>query len=90
MNLNAVVSRSENFVFNEIEGDLVMMNIESGAYVGLNETGKSIWNLLDTPLSIAEIVSFLIKEYTISQSQCEKEVIVFVEKMMKSEILILG
>jgi hypothetical protein len=90
MNLNNVVSRSENFVFNEIEGDLVMMNIESGAYVGLNETGKSIWNLLDTPLPIAEIVKHLVNEYQIEESQCEKEVLVFVEKMLKSDILNLG
>ncbi len=88
MELTQKIARSDNFVFNEVDGELVMMNIETGAYASLNETGKSIWTLLDAPKSLSEVVSSLVEEYEIDQATCEKEVLPFVENMLKSEVLI--
>jgi hypothetical protein len=90
MDLNQKIARSDNFVFNEVDGELVMMNIETGAYASLNETGKSIWGFLDAPKSISEIVSSLIEEYEIDQATCEKEVLPFIQNMIKSEVLVLS
>jgi hypothetical protein len=90
MDLNQKIARSDNFVFNEVDGELVMMNIETGAYASLNETGKSIWTLLDAPKSLSEVVSSLVEEYEIDQATCEKEVLPFVENMLKSEVLTLA
>ena len=44
-------ARNNDFVFNEVDGELVMMNLENGAYVSLNESGKSIWHILETPVT---------------------------------------
>ncbi|MFZ9956417.1 MAG: PqqD family peptide modification chaperone [Flavobacteriales bacterium] len=88
MDLNQKIARSDNFVFNEVDGELVMMNIETGAYASLNETGKSIWTLLDSPKSVAEVVSSLVEEYEIDQATCEKEVLPFVENMLNSDVLV--
>ena len=90
MELTLKIARSDNFVFNEVDGELVMMNIETGAYASLNETGKSIWTLLDAPKSLSEVVSSLVEEYEIDQATCEKEVMPFVENMLKSEVLTLA
>lgn len=90
MDLNQKIARSDNFVFNEVDGELVMMNIETGAYASLNETGKSIWTLLDAPKSLSEVCSSLVEEYEIDQATCEKEVLPFVENMLKSEVLTLA
>jgi hypothetical protein len=90
MELTQKIARSDNFVFNEVDGELVMMNIETGAYASLNETGKSIWTLLDAPKSLSEVVSSLVEEYEIDQATCEKEVLPFVENMLKSEVLTLA
>ncbi len=90
MELNQKIARSDNFVFNEVDGELVMMNIETGAYASLNETGKSIWALLDAPKSVSEVVSSLVEEYEIDQATCEKEVLPFVENMLKSDVLVLA
>jgi hypothetical protein len=90
MNTTQTIARSDNFVFNEVDGELVMMNIETGAYASLNETGKSIWQLLDAPKNIADVVSALVDEYDIDQSTCEKEVLPFIENMVKNDVLVLS
>ena len=89
MDLSKKISRSDNYVFNEVDGELVMMNIETGSYASLNETGKSIWLQLENPKTLDTVIEDLLSEYEIDRSTCEQEVLPFVEKMVKDEILIL-
>jgi hypothetical protein len=89
MDLTRVVSRSDNFVFNEVDGELVMMNIETGSYASLNETGKAIWLALDSPQTSNEIIDILLLEYEIDRATCEADVSPFIDKMVKDDILIL-
>jgi hypothetical protein len=38
--------RSENALGELVDGELVLLNIESGEYFGLNRTGSRVWELL--------------------------------------------
>lgn len=87
MNLQSVISRSEDYLSNEIDGEIVMMNIETGAYVSLNPTGKSIWDLLNEPTSIDVIINSLIKEYNISKEACENDIKPFIQKLIDQKII---
>ncbi len=51
---------SREVLFREIEGECVLLDLESGTYFGLNEVGTRIWNLLREGLPeerIAEIIA---------------------------------
>lgn len=87
MNLQSVISRSEDYLSNEIDGEIVMMNIETGAYVSLNPTGKSIWDLLNEPTSIDVIINSLIEEYNISKEACENDIKPFIQKLIDQKII---
>jgi hypothetical protein len=82
------IARSESFVFNEIEGEIVMMNIETGAYASLNETGKSIWELLETPKTFEELIESLMEEYDVTEEQCKISVSSFLDKMKHANAII--
>jgi len=90
MTLNSTISRSDNFVFNEVDGELVMMNIETGAYASMNETGKAIWTLLDEPKTIDAVITSLTEEYEIDRTACEADVLPFIENLAKAEILVIA
>jgi|TARA_R110002096_G_scaffold73142_4_gene173329 hypothetical protein len=83
------ISRSDSYVFNEIEGDIVMMDVSNGSYATLNETGKSIWLLLETPKTIGEITEALLAEYEVSKEQCEKTVNEFLKKMAEANAIVI-
>jgi hypothetical protein len=89
MNLDQKISRSDSFVFNEIEGEIVMMNIKTGGYVSLNETGKSIWELLEVPKTPQEIILALLEAYEVSEEQCKKAVLAFLEKLHSEKAIIV-
>jgi hypothetical protein len=88
MDLNITLAKGENYLANEIDGEVVMMNIETGLYVSLNNTGKVIWDLLDTPKSIQTIIDLLVNTYKITLEQCTTDVVPFIEQMMQQEILV--
>lgn len=89
MDLSNIISRTDNYIFNEVDDDLVMMNKEDASYTYLNETGKSIWRLLDTPKSVGELVEALLLEYSVDREQCILQVNDFVQKMSQKEMVLV-
>lgn len=87
MELSTVLSRGEDYVFNEVDGELVMMNIETGSYASMNETGKSIWGLLEEPKTVELILNALIEEYEISLEAAQQDVLPFLTQLEEQSII---
>lgn len=90
MELNTSIKRGEDYVFNEVDGELVMMNIETGSYASMNETGKSIWGLLEEPKSVEQVLQSLTEEYEISLEAAQKDVLPFLEQLLAQKIVVLS
>lgn len=82
------LKRVENkFLVSHLGADSVLMNTESGDYLGLNEVGTRIWDLLSAPHTINELVAALLNEYEVTESQCTAEVNNFIAKMQEKGML---
>lgn len=79
--------RNQSLFTTEIDNDLVMMDAEQGFYFSLNETGKTIWELLATPCSYNEIRDALMAKYQITESQCTSDIHPFIEEMIKHQLI---
>ena len=71
----------------DMDGELVMMNIEQGRYFGLNQTGTRIWALLAQPVVISDLCDKLMAEFSVPQKQCEQEVISYLENLLTRGLL---
>lgn len=81
-------SRVENIIDGELDNHQVIMHINSGKYFGLNPIGKRIWELIEKPKNIEEIIATLLSEYNISPDQCKVEVQEFMDKGVECEIIV--
>ena len=86
---NNILNRNADILVNEVDGETVMMSIENGSYYGMNPTGNYIWNLLEQEKSIADLLENIAKTFTLSQEQCENEVLPFIQKMIDEKILLI-
>lgn len=86
---NNILNRNADILVNEVDGETVMMSIENGSYYGMNPTGNYIWNLLEQEKSIADLIESIAKTFTLSQEQCENEVLPFIQKMIDEKILLI-
>lgn len=66
--------RDENWVGSQIEDSFVMVNIETGKYVALNQSASAIWDALEKPRSAEEIVSELRGKYEVDIAACRNSV----------------
>jgi len=82
INLKSKVQRKDqDLIANEIEGELVMMNLKSGKYFGLNLISTRIWELIEKPVSLQQLVSQMRDEYKVTQEKCEQEVSEFIVQL---------
>lgn len=88
MEKNTILSRSDDYLSNEIDGEIVMMNIETGMYVSMNATGKSVWDLIESPSSYVDIINSLTREYNVSVEVCETDLTPFIQQMIDQKIII--
>ncbi len=85
---NKKFSRNLEIIDSQIDDEVVMMDVEQGTYYGLNNIGSAIWEALEQPKSIDELVDKLTKKYDISAEECEADIMPFIEKMVKAKTLI--
>ncbi|SFM70076.1 Coenzyme PQQ synthesis protein D (PqqD) [Chitinophaga sp. YR627] len=85
-----IVRRNErNFLVSRIGEEVVLMDIHNGQYIGLNAVGSAIWEKLEQPVAIHDVVNALMQEYAISMQLCEQETLLFLQKMMQHRMLIV-
>ena len=83
----SVIARSSELVCSDIDGEIVMMSIENGKYYGLDEVGSRIWEILEKPLPIADIIDQLLLNYEVEQATCEEDVMHFLQQLDDDDML---
>jgi hypothetical protein len=80
--------RNEQIIDGELDDNQVMMHLEKGKYFGLNPVGKRIWELIEEPKSLREIINSLLSEFEVTEEQCAQEVQAFLDKTIQYGIVI--
>ena len=75
LTLAARVTPSHSVVFQQLEQEAVLLNLDSGMYFGLDPVGTRIWNLLAEGQSLLQIVSTIIAEYEVDHEQCKSDLL---------------
>jgi Coenzyme PQQ synthesis protein D (PqqD) len=86
--LDTVIARRDDLLTSELsDTELVMLNIDRSSYYGMEDTAKAIWHHLDEPRSIAAVCARLRTQFAVDQETCEREVLAFVNEMVKEELV---
>jgi hypothetical protein len=79
--------RSRELVHSAVDGEISMMNVETGKYYGLASVGAKIWTFLAEPMTVQAICDRLMSEYRIDRPTCEADVLRFVERMVAEGVV---
>ncbi|EOP66387.1 MULTISPECIES: lasso peptide biosynthesis PqqD family chaperone [Bacillus] len=85
--LNQCVAQVKGNVVSDMDGEKVMLSIKNGKYYNLGKMGGVIWELIEKPISVTELVTTLISEYEVEQLQCEGQVLSFLEMLLEEELV---
>ena len=87
MHLKSIVVQVNGNIVSDMDGEKVMLSIKNGKYYNLGEVGGFIWECIQQPKSIGNVIEEVQASYNVTAEQCKAEIIPFLE-MLKEESLI--
>lgn len=84
---SSLLVRREDLIAQEIEGELVMLDMKSGHYFGLDPIASAIWKHMDQPISFKNVCQKLMQEYAVSEEQCIEDVSMFLNDLLDKELV---
>ena len=57
-----------------VDGEVVILDMVQGVYFGLNATGAYVWQLVQSPRTVGQLVDALLDEFDVSPDRCRREV----------------
>src|SRR5262245_7146455 len=85
-----LISRSPMVLTADMNGEILMMSIDSGAYFTLNGAASEIWRLLDSPCSFGKLIDQLIVEYEVPREILAEDVQDLLNRMAAEHIVKLS
>ena len=84
---DAIVVVSKNQLASSIAGETVILGISAGRYYGLDAVGARIWQLIQAPGSVAEIVRTIVGEYEVDRERCEADVLALLQQLVDAGLV---
>jgi hypothetical protein len=80
---SSIIKRNDNIVWRMIDGEIVLLRPDSDTLHALGGCGGRIWELLESEISVSEIVDVICEEYEVEPDIAKKDIIGFVEELDK-------
>lgn len=77
-------SRNPDLLSVDMDGDLVMMSIETGNYFGVSGVGPFIWGLLERPHSQGELVEAVCDEFEVDAATASADIALFLGNLSEN------
>ncbi|MDF0727753.1 lasso peptide biosynthesis PqqD family chaperone [Cytobacillus sp. S13-E01] len=85
--LSNKVTQVEGNIVSDMDGEKVMLSIINGKYYNLGEIGGVIWDHMNEPMLVENLITILTKGYEIEKSECEVQVISFLNHLLKEGLI---
>jgi hypothetical protein len=84
---SSVVVAADHQTSTEVDGEKIILDLEGGIYFGLNPTGAQIWEAIQEPTPIGEVVAKVAGEYDVETEQCLEDVMALVQDLKKNGLV---
>jgi hypothetical protein len=79
--------QNKKVIQSKIGDEVVMLDMDSGFYFGLNSVASIIWGMLEKAISFEEVINELMKEYNVDRQTCEKDTRSFWDQLLERNII---
>jgi len=87
ISLNSRVRIQDDVLFQELQGEAVLLNLKTGVYLGLNAIGTRIWQLLQEDVALSRVMEVMLREYDVTQEKLSGDLLDLVAQMEQQGLL---
>ena len=77
----------EHVLARKLDDEMVLLNLDSGEYFGLNDTGTRVWELVADGCSSAEVVDRLTDEFEVASEVATSHVETLCNELLEAGLL---
>jgi coenzyme PQQ synthesis protein D (PqqD) len=90
VSLQTTVRAGDDVVVRELDGEAVLLNLESGMYFGLDSVGTRVWQLIDQHHRLSAVVGAMCEEFDAPPETIERDVLRLVTELVEKGIVVAG
>ena len=81
---------AEEVLSNKLADEEAILNLKSGVYYGLDPVGARVWELVQTPISLAKLLETLLAEYDVEPGRLRRDITALLEKLLSEGLVVIG
>lgn len=78
-----------NFVETDVDGEILIVDLDGGELLSLSGTGRAVWQLIDGVRSGEEIVALLERDYAALDGVIAQDVADLLDRLARARLLTL-
>ena len=88
MQAETMLHRNPDVIAVDMDGETMMMHIETGNYHSLNAVGSHVWTLLETPCNAGQVIASVSEAFEISDAdQVDTDILGFLDQLLESDLI---
>jgi hypothetical protein len=88
--LGSRIHANSDVLFQDLQGEGVLLNLKTGVYFGLDQVGTRVWQLLEQHEALSDIVEALLAEYDVAEERCRGDLLGLIAEMEKQGLVCLS
>ena len=83
-----ILTRSPVTAWRVIEGEAMILSLDTKAFRGLNAVGSRVWELIDGRNSVDEIVEAITREFDVTRERAATDISAFMQQLLDKGLVI--
>jgi hypothetical protein len=84
---SAHVKSKEDVVSRILDGEAVILELGSGTYYGLNDTGSAVWSLIADGATVRQLRDHLCDQFEVDEATVTKDLEELVEELVAEKLV---
>lgn len=85
--LDSTVSQNKGVIVSDMDGEKVMLSVQNGKYYNLGDIGGQIWDLIENPINVKQLITKLLTVYDVPQTDCQRQVTSFLDHLLAENLI---
>jgi hypothetical protein len=87
VDINQKVTFADTVFAQEVDGEMVLLDMNSESYFGLDEVGTAIWQAIEEKRVLKDVLERLLEVYDVEEKVLKKDLFAFLEKLQESGLV---
>ncbi len=84
---NLKINEQKEILYQDIEDEIIILNMKDENYMGLDQVGARMWNILLSSNTIQDAYDQLLEEYKVEPDTLKKDLNNFINELIKNDLV---